>query len=445
MKGSTFAVRIAQVSAVALLAAGSALTASDSPPPAPSLSADASDPRVMGWMQGFPPPPEQRITQPDTNFFSFPKLRWSVCHMRELLPTTRVATDPKLLRELDYAPREDLQQLQYQPLGSDETLGWQDFLDANYTDGLAIMHRGKLVHVSYSGCLRPDGMHAAMSMTKSFTGLLAEMLVAEGAIDAAQPVAEVIPELATSAFGDATVRQVMDMTTALQYSENYADPNADIWVYSRAASPLPKPADYDGPNGYFEYLQTVQKNGEHGDAFGYRTVNSDALGWIIARSTGTPVNELLAERIWQPMGSAYDAYMTVDGLGTPFAGGGLSANLLDLARFGQLLLDDGVYQSEQVIPASAIASIRAGGDREAFAKAGYSSLPGGSYRSMWWVFHNEHGAYAARGVHGQTIYIDPTAQMVIVRFASHPVAGNAANDPTSLPAYAAIAKILEQP
>ena len=69
-------------------------------------------------------------------------------------------------------------------------------------------------------------------------------------------------------------------------------------------------------------------------------------------------------------------------------------------------------------------------------------LKGGSYRNMWWVLHNDHGAYSARGVHGQRVYVDPKAEMVIVRFASHPVAGNAANDPTTIPAFDAVANLL---
>ncbi|WP_328187849.1 hypothetical protein [Marinobacter sp. OP 3.4] len=83
-----------------------------------------------------------------------------------------------------------------------------------------------------------------------------------------------------------------------------------------------------------------------------------------------------------------------------------------------------------------------GGSKNDFAKAGYITLEGGSYRSMWWLLHNEHGAYAARGVHGQTIYVDPKADMVIVRFASYPTAKNGKIDPTSLPAYQAVAEYL---
>ena len=106
------------------------------------------------------------------------------------------------------------------------------------------------------------------------------------------------------------------------------------------------------------------------------------------------------------------------------------------------MLNKGVINGKRLFPESVITSIQKGGNIQAFAKAGYEALAGGSYRSMWWVLHNKHGAYMARGVHGQTIYIDPTAQMVIVRFASFPVAKNAYIDPTSLPAYQAVAEYL---
>jgi CubicO group peptidase (beta-lactamase class C family) len=138
----------------------------------------------------------------------------------------------------------------------------------------------------------------------------------------------------------------------------------------------------------------------------------------------------------------HDADITVDGLGTPFAGGGLSATLRDLGRLGLAMLNDGQVAGVQVIPEAAITSIRQGGDKQAFAKGGFSSMPNGSYRSMWWHFHNNNAAFAARGVHGQTIYIDPAAEMVIVRLASHPSAANSVIDPTSLPAYAAVANYL---
>jgi CubicO group peptidase (beta-lactamase class C family) len=407
------------------------------------LSAAQSDPKVLGWMQGFPPPPERLITQPDSNYFSFPKLRWSVCHLREFLPTEEVSRGIGAPVPLEYDLDETaIDALTFEPMGSDEETTWKESLSANYTDGMLVLHKGKIVYERYFGCLDEAGKHGAMSMTKSLTGLLAEILVAEGVLDDTAMVSSIIPELSDSAFGNATVRQVMDMTTGLAYSEDYADPNADIWKYSAAASPLPKPADYQGPNGYFEYLQTVQPKGAHGDAFHYKTINTDALGWIISRVTGREVTELLSERIWSRMGAEQDGYMTVDGKGTPFAGGGLSAGLRDLGRIGLLMLNEGEINGQRLFPSQVVASIRSGGSKAAFAKAGYKTLEGGSYRGMWWLFHNEHQAFAARGVHGQTIYVDPTAEMVIVRLASFPTAKNAKIDPTSLPAYQAVAEYL---
>lgn len=403
------------------------------------MDARASDPRNLGWMEGFPPQPDRRITPPQENYFSFPRLRWTVCHMRELMPTERVSRGLGAPLQFETTVDPGIDAVTFTPLGGGPGMTFDEAFLANYTDGLLILHRGRIVYERYSGCLDAGGQHAAMSVTKSLTGLLAEIMVVEGTLDEDAPVTAYVPELADSAFGTATVRQVMDMTTGLAFSEDYADPDADIWAYSAAASPLPMPEGYDGPEGYFEYLRTVRGSGSHGTAFGYKTVNSDALGWIVSRAAGQEITELLSERIWSRMGAEQSAYMTVDGIGTPFAGGGLSAGLRDLGRIGQLMLDGGVIGGKRLFPAEVTARIAAGGDRAAFAEAGYGTLPGGSYRSMWWVFHNDNGAYAARGVHGQTIYVDPAAEMVLVRLASFPTAQNAAIDPTSLPAYQAVA------
>lgn len=104
-----------------------------------------------------------------------------------------------------------------------------------------------------------------------------------------------------------------------------------------------------------------------------------------------------------------------------FARGGLNTGLRDLARFGKMLRNDDRFNGQQIVPKAVVDGIRRGGDRSAFTKGGYKLLQGWSYRDMWWVTHNEHGAFTARGVHGQRIYVDPKAEMVIVRYASHPV------------------------
>jgi CubicO group peptidase (beta-lactamase class C family) len=163
---------------------------------------------------------------------------------------------------------------------------------------------------------------------------------------------------------------------------------------------------------------------------------------VLRRVTGQTVSELLRHYFWSRLGVEQDAYFTVDSTGVEFAGGGLNLTLRDMARFGEMMRLGGCFNGQQIVPAAVIDDIRHGGNRDHFALAGYTLLPGWSYRTMWWVSHNDHGAYTARGIHGQAIYIDPVAEMVIARFASHPMGANANLDPTSLPAYHALAQHL---
>jgi len=407
------------------------------------LTAEESDPNKMGWMQGFPPSKEQLVLAEDGSFFTFPALRYSVCHMRQFLPTTKVASAQENQYEFTVELDTEIDSLTFIPWSSDQKMTWAQSLYANYTDGMLIIHKGKIIYEKYFGALKPEGVHAAMSVSKTFTGTLGALLVAEGILDENKTAKTYVPELDGSAFGDATIRQILDMTTSLKYSEDYSDPNAEVWIFSAAGNPLPKPKEYEGPKNYYEYLQTVKKEDlKHGEVFAYKTINTDVMGWIISRATGKSLTQLLSERIWKPLGTYIDGYYQVDASGIAFAGGGFSANLRDMGMFGEMIRNNGFFNNKQILPASLTKDIMNGGNQEAFRKSAYSSLENWSYRNMWWITHNKNGTFAARGVHGQTIYIDPAAQMVIVRFSSHPEAKNSKIDPTSLPAYQAVADYL---
>jgi CubicO group peptidase (beta-lactamase class C family) len=346
------------------------------------------------------------------------------------------------VRVLPRADRDDIDGLRFTPIGGRETMTWGASLAANYTDGIVVLHRGRIVHERYFGALDAQRAHIAWSVTKSLFGLIAAALVVEGRLDPQALVTAHVPELEGSGLGHATLRQVLDMTTAIDYSEDYTDPDAEFWNHGRAGGILPVRAGWPVPDGFYGFLATLRQSGEHGRAFAYRTVNTDVLGWVLRRVTGMPLGELLAERIWSALGAEQDGHLMVDANGTEFAGGGFNCCLRDLARFGEMLRCDGAWNGHRVVPKQAIDGIRRGADPAHFAQAGYATLPGASYRDMWWVTHNPHGAYCARGIHGQGVYIDPTAEMVVARFASHHIAGNSGIDPTTLPAYQALAEHL---
>jgi CubicO group peptidase (beta-lactamase class C family) len=404
-----------------------------------------SDPVAMGWMRSSPPPPEKQIKFEDGSYARFPQSRWAFSHFREFFPTARVSRGKGPVAVLPLKLRNDLDDVTFVPIGSQQPMTWALAFEAVYGDAVIVLHRGRVVYERYAGVTNGDTPHIAYSVSKSFSGTLAEMLIAEGRLDENALVARYIPEFAGSGFGDATVRQVLDMTTGIDYSENYLDPKAQVVNYAWAAGAAPRPAGYAGPKNVFDFLKTIPKLGSHGGQFTYRTVNTEVVAILVQRVTNTPLPALLSERIWSKLGAEQDADFVVDSNGAAIAGGGLNMTLRDAARFGEMLRLNGRFNGQQIVSAAALASIRRGGSQADFAKAGYATLPNWSYRSQWWVSHNRDGAFTARGIHGQVIYIDPKAEMVIARFASNPKASNVNFDPISLPAYQAIADRLVQP
>jgi CubicO group peptidase (beta-lactamase class C family) len=441
-------VRILAGAVAAALAAALVIPAvlAAAPAPAPVLDARASDPVTMGWMRGDPPPPERRIAFHARADMQVPQLRWSFSHWRELIPSVGIARGSGPVSALPRALRDDLDAVSFMTMATvasgPSRMTWAESLLANYTDGIVVLHRGRIVYERYTGALTETGQHIAHSVTKSFYGTLGAMLVAEGRLDEHARVSAYLPELKGSAFEDATVRQVLDMTTAQKFSETYTDPNAEIWDFARAGGILPWPPGYAGPKSLYEFLPTVRKQGEHGAGFAYRSTNAEVLTWLIRRVTGQSAAEALQTRLFGLIGAEQDAYLGLDPAGNGVGAGGLNLGLRDLARFGEMLRRDGRWNGRQIVPASVIADIRRGGDREKFKAGGYATLPGWSYRSQWWISHDDHGAYMARGVHGQALYIDPKAEMVIARFGSAPWASNVFLDPTTLPAFRAVAEHL---
>lgn len=408
------------------------------------LSIAETDPIRMGWMDGFPPAKDKIVSAKNGSFFEFPALRYSVNHMREFLPTREVRASKEDYAEFKVKHDKNIDSVEFLPWDEERPITWEESLERNYTDGIIVLHKGAIVYEKYFGGLKPDGLHAAMSVSKSFTGTIASVLIAENRLNPDELVSTYVPELKHSGFADATVRQVLEMTTAIKYSEDYNNPNAEIWTFSASGNVF-QPDNYKGPCCYYEYLPTVKKQSkiQHGDIFGYRTVNTEVMGWIISKITGRSITELISEMIWKPLGAKYDGYYQVDSAGIAFAGGGFNLNLRDMAAFGEMMRNEGKFEGRHIIPKEAVRDITCGGNQQAFEKSGeYPMLKGWSYRNMWWITHNSHKAYMARGVHGQAIYIDPKAEMVIVRFASNPLSSNKFIDPLSIPAYEAVAEYL---
>ncbi|MDD0812760.1 serine hydrolase [Curvibacter sp. RS43] len=421
-----------------LLSAGAAPVMAQTPaptlPPPDSVHLDR-----LAYMSTFPPEGAQRVDQ--SNAYKYPQLRWVVQHLRELQPTRNIRRGGASASALPADPK-PLGALQFED-AKGQKISLEAWAQSTYTDALLVLHRGRVVYERYDNQMQPSSPHLLFSVTKSFTGLMAAQLAHEGRLDPQALVTRYVPELAGSAWGDMKVREVMDMTGAVRFRENYTDPSSEIFGYAWASGLLPRPAGYQGAGNVYDFLKTLPKDGEHGQAFTYRTVHSEVLGWIVSRVTGQHWADLMSQQLWQKMGMEEDAYVMVDSVGTPLQGAGLNATARDLARVGEMLRLGGRFNGQKIFDAAVIEDTARGGDRERFKAGGLQAArPGYSYRNQWWVLHNADGAYEAAGVHGQFIHINPAAQMVVIKLSSHPVAGAAFTHATTLKAWAALAQAL---
>lgn len=291
-----------------------------------------------------------------------------------------------------------------------------DFLARSHADALTVMKAGKFVADWSAPTMDFGNRHIAFSISKSIVAVVAGALQADGLLDPQAPVTLYVPEAAGSAYGDATVQHVLDMAVAIDIDEAYLDPNSPFARYRKAM--LWNPGG--GDESLREFLCTIQRlPGEHGEIFRYRSPNTDMLGIILERASGRRMPDLLREKVFAPLGARGAAQITVDREGSCRASAGISLTPRDLARFGEMMRQRGVANGNRLVPAAWVADTIGGGSQEAWDRSDFVTLfPKGRYRNKW--YQTGEGAYCGIGIHGQWLYVDPAAEVVIVRMSSQP-------------------------
>lgn len=296
-------------------------------------------------------------------------------------------------------------------------------LDETYTDAFLVLKNSCVITEEYRNGMRADSHHLLNSVSKSFIGMLAGILAVQGVIDPHKPLTHYLPELENTAFQGTSIQQALDMTAAVKFDENYSDRRTDFWQEAAVVGWRPELVDQDLPKTLFDYVcaltEQKQKNGEH---FKYRTVLTNVVAMAIERATNQSVAQLIEERIWQLLAPEQDATVAVDASGFPYFGAGMNACARDLARFGQMLVQNGDYNGRQIVPASWVEASLRGDDtvKALFAAGDYSGLiPGGHYRNQIWA-NADRKILICIGINGQTIYVNQTTNVVVVKLSSHP-------------------------
>ncbi len=291
------------------------------------------------------------------------------------------------------------------------------FLGMLGTDAVVALVDGRIAYEWYANGNDQHTPHIVMSCTKAVMGLLTGILDAQGAIRIDGRVSEYLPEMAGTAYQDATIRHLLDMRAGvvLDAAQSRAYEAATNWtgeVDTGAGSDLPT---------FFKSLKAPPVR--HGGSFSYVSANTDLLGWAIERATGEGIAVLLSSRLWKPIGAEDDASITLDRTGLARASGGLSATARDFARLGQLMIDDGRRGTREIVPKSVIDDITCNGDPHAWRTGewgkSFSAIGRNmNYRSGWYIVNDNPQMVFAMGIHGQNLFIDRNRRLVVAKMSS---------------------------
>ncbi|MET2831397.1 serine hydrolase domain-containing protein [Mesorhizobium shangrilense] len=360
--------------------------------------------------------------------------RWTFQHVRDMVATTQVWRGQGQASPLPVALQE-IDAIGFEIDGRRETIG--AFLQSSYADGFLVLHRGKVVAERYMNGMTARTPHLSQSVAKSIVGTVAGILIERGLVDPGAPVTHYLPELGATAYRGATVQHVLDMTSGVVFDETYTALDSHMAQMDVACGWKERkhPA---WPTNVWELILTLkQSECAHGAAFRYRSIETDVLSFILQRVSGMPLADLVSRELWAPMGAEEDAYFTVDPAGYALGDGGFNATLRDYARFALLHLGHGQIDGRQIVPAAWIGEIRCG-NPDLFGDVYRDVLPQGAYHNQFWIEDTMRGAYMARGVFGQLIYIDPAAEFAAVKLSSWPEFLDAKRSRTALAAVRAI-------
>jgi hypothetical protein len=363
-------------------------------------------------------PPPLSVELPSAVPVALQILRWEMLEndvssltfrsMDTLFETRTVARSGPVWR----LPRRD-QALHFTYQWQGETFSVEDFLERTYTNALLVMKDGHIVSEIYRNNSHADTRFIGWSMTKSITSVLIGCALADGKIDSLDTaISDYLPELEGGGYRGVSIRHVMQMRSGVDYPERYDFENPGAAASNHIAALVRNTARFA------DVARTLPRIREPGELFQYKTIDTAVLGWLIERATGGSVAAYTASCLWEPLGAESAGYYIMDGppgVGREFSGAGFNATLRDFARFGQMMLDGGVADGRRIVSEEWV--------RESTRPSGQSESQPGGYGLQWWMMGAD-GAYAAIGLQGQYIYVDPATRTVIVKLSYFPPGDN---------------------
>lgn len=285
------------------------------------------------------------------------------------------------------------------PKGAPITIGTDvdAYMKAQRTAGLVIVQDGKIRMEKYGLGFTGDGKWTSFSVAKSFTSTLVGAAIKDGYIKSIEDkVSTYIPDLKGSAYDDVTIRQLLTMTSGVKWNEDYADPNSDVALFNQHKAK-------DGMDVTVSYMRTLRREAPAGTKWVYKTGETNLIGVLVSSATKKNLSEYLSEKVWVPFGMEQDGSWLLGSTGHEISGCCIQASTRDYARFGLFIMGGAKVNGVSIVPDDWIAP--------ATSKQADIGAPGKGYGYQWWTY--DDGSFAAQGIFGQGIFIDPARRLVI--------------------------------
>jgi CubicO group peptidase (beta-lactamase class C family) len=356
---------------------------------------------------------------------------WTFTHMSWLMPTERVSRGgAHLPLPLSPCPLD----LTYRFEDADHTL--TELHRRTFTTAFVVLHHGEIVHETYPGAFAgPRTRMQLFSVSKSVTSLLVGIALADGTIGSIKDrVTDYRPDFLGTAYEETTLAELLDMTSGVGDAEVWDVPDSGIKRFEQAVM---------GGGSVTDVVRSAPRRAAPGERFNYSTFDAQILGWVLEAATGRSLAAYASERLWQHLGADRDAYywLTRGRPRTALGAGSLNATPRDLARIGLLMANDGMVAGEQIVPRDWVRRSR-GSDQP---QLGVGSLgPSGydhyGYSNQWWTLGDSaFQAFTGIGVHGQYLFVDPGADVVIVKCSAWPTQDDERRDRETITALRRIA------
>jgi CubicO group peptidase (beta-lactamase class C family) len=274
------------------------------------------------------------------------------------------------------------------------------------TAGLVIIHDGKIRMEKYGLDFSGDGKWTSFSVAKSFSSTLVGAAIKDGYIKSIDDkVSAYIPDLKGSVYDNVSIKQLLTMTSGVKWNEDYGDPKSDVALFNtHKAEP--------GIDVTVSYMRKLPREAPAGTKWVYKTGETNLIGVLVSSATKKTMSAYLSEKIWAPFAMEQDASWLLGSTGHEISGCCIQASTRDYARMGLFMLGGGIADGKAVLPEGWIAAATT-------KQADIGEVENG-YGYQWWTVND--GSYAAQGIFGQGIFIDPKRKLIIASNSNWPQA-----------------------